>query len=162
MTGFELSQINVARFLLPNEHPDNADFMAALDHVNAQAEAAPGFVWRLKGEGNNATDIAAVAEDPRLIVNMSVWRDLDALAAFVYRQTDHRTVMRQRRRWFEPLPVHQALWWVPAGHRPTVEEGLARLAHLAQHGPDAQAFTFLSPFAAPDGTPATPILDECA
>lgn len=162
MTGFELFQVNIARFRLPKEHPENAGFMAALDHVNAQADAAPGFVWRLVGEGNNATDVEAVAEDPRLIVNMSVWRDLDALAAFVYRQTDHRTVMRQRRRWFETIPVYQALWWVPAGHRPTVEEGLARLARLAQHGPGPEAFTFAAPFAAPDGTPPAPILDECA
>lgn len=162
MPGHELAQINIARFRLPKEHPDNADFMAALDHVNAQADAAPGFLWRLKGEGNDATDIEAVAGDPRLIVNMSVWRDAEALAAFAYRQPDHRAVMRQRKRWFEPLPTYQALWWVPAGHRPTVAEGLAALAHLASHGPTPQAFTFAQPFPAPDGMPAAPILDECA
>lgn len=162
MPTYELAQINVARFLLPKEHTHNADFMAALDQVNAQADAAPGFVWRLVGEGNNATDIEAVAGDPLLLVNMSVWQDVDALAAFVYRQTDHRTVMRQRKRWFERMDPFMALWWVPAGRRPSVAEGMAKLEQLAAEGPTPAAFTFVQPFAAPDGMPAAPVLDECA
>lgn len=151
MSTFELAQINVARFILAKDHPANAPFMSALDHVNARAEASPGFVWRLKGDGNNATDVEAVPGDARFIVNMSVWRDMAALAAFAYRQNDHVAVMRRRHEWFEPMEAAFVLWWVPAGHRPTIEEGMAKLAALAANGPTSEAFTFRTPFAAPTG-----------
>lgn len=161
MATYELAQINIARFRLPPEHVANRDFMDALDAVNAIAEASEGFVWRLTGEGNDATDVP-VDDDPHVIANMSVWRDLDALAAFVYRQPGHLAIMKRRKEWFDPIGVYQVLWWVPAGHRPTVAEGLARLAALAAEGSTAEAFTFKQPFAAPDGTPALPVQDECA
>lgn len=125
--------------------------MAALDLVNARAEASPGFVWRLVGDGNDATDVEAVPGDARLIVNMSVWRDIASLGAFAYRQSDHVTVMRQRHEWFEPMEPSLALWWVAAGHRPTVAEGMAKLAALSASGPTQEAFTFRAPFAAPKG-----------
>src|SRR4051812_12672798 len=118
MTNYHLAQINIGRFLAPTDDPRIADFMGALDRVNAIADAAPGFVWRLVGEGeNNATDLRPVANDPMLAVNMSTWRSLDALAAFVYR-SDHRDIMRRRREWFEVMEVFMCLWWVPAGHIP--------------------------------------------
>lgn len=159
--AYELAQINIGRFRLPPEHVANRDFMDALNRVNAVAEAADGFVWRLTGEGNNATDVP-VTDDPHLIANMSVWRDIDALAAYVYRTPDHLTVMKRRKEWFEHMAVYQALWWVPVGHRPTVAEGMARIATIEALGPTAEAFTFKRPFAAPDGTPASPVQDECA
>ncbi len=162
MTGYHLAQINIGRFRLPVDHPANADFMNALDLVNARAEESDGFIWRLIGDGNNATDVEVVADDPLLLANMSLWRDVDSLGAFVYRQSDHLTYMRRRKEWFETMDVFQALWWVPAGHIPTVAEGLDRIAGLKSNGPTAQAFTFRQPFAAPDGTPALPMLDECA
>ena len=88
-------------------------------------------------------DIKA-ADDPRLLVNMSVWRDVGALFAFVYR-TAHREVMVKRRSWFEkPEGPFQVLWWIGEGHRPTVEEGLQRLDMLRRHGPTPDAFTFKS------------------
>jgi hypothetical protein len=93
---------------------------------------------------------------------MSLWRDVDALAAFVYRQSDHLTFMRRRKEWFEKIDVFMALWWVPADHIPTVAEGMARIASLKERGPSAEAFTFRQPFPAPDGMPAHPVLDECA
>jgi hypothetical protein len=161
MAPYELAQINISRFRLPAEHVANRDFMDALDHVNAVAEAADGFIWRLIGEGNNATDVA-VTDDPLVIANMSVWRDLDALAAYVYRTSDHLAIMKRRKEWFDHKDSRVALWWVPAGHRPTVAEGLARIAMLDANGPSAEAFSFKRPFAAPDGTPALPIEDECA
>jgi hypothetical protein len=162
MSGYHIAQINIARFVLPKDHSDNAGFMDALDGVNALADAAPGFVWRLVGEGNDAIDIDAVPDDPRLAVNMSVWTDVEALGAFVYRNPEHLAIMRRRREWLEQMAVYQALWWVPAGHVPSVAEGLAKVALLAQHGPTAEAFTFKHAFPAPDGMPASPILDECA
>ena len=161
MAGYELAQINIARFRLPADHVANRDFMDALDAVNAIAEASDGFVWRLVGEGNDATDVA-VNDDPHVIANMSVWRDVEALAAFVYRAPEHLAIMRRRKEWFDHKDSRVALWWVPAGYRPTVAEGLARIAMLEANGPTTKAFTFKRPFDAPDGTPALPIKDECA
>lgn len=162
MTGYHITQINIARFTLPKDHPANAGFMTALDPVNAQADTAPGFIWRLVGEGNDAIGIDAVPGDPRLAVNMSVWIDVGALTDFVYRNHDHLSIMRRRREWLESIQVYQALWWVPMGHIPTIAEGLEKVALLAERGPTADAFTFKNPFAAPNGTAPLPVLDECA
>jgi hypothetical protein len=162
MSSYHLAQINVGRFVHLRDDPANADFMNALDPVNAQADAAPGFVWRLVGDGNDATDLVPDAADPQLLVNMSVWTDVDALAAFVYGNSDHLAFMRRRKVWFEKIEIFQALWWVPVGHIPSVSEGMGRIAMLKVKGPTADAFTFRNTFAAPDGTPAMPILDECA
>ena len=101
--GYHLAQVNIGRFIRPVEDPANADFVNALDHVNALAEASPGFVWRLTGEGNNATDIKPFPTIRSMAINMSVWESVDALAAFVYRNMDHRGVMRRRREWFEEM-----------------------------------------------------------
>ncbi len=162
MSGYHLAQINVGRFIHERGDPANADFMNALDLVNAQAEDAPGFVWRLIGNGNDATDLVPDESDPQLLVNMSLWRDVDTLAAFVYRNADHLSFMRRRKEWFEKIEIFMALWWVPAGHIPSIAEGMARVARLYRYGPCADAFTFRQPFPAPDGTAAHPVLDECA
>ncbi len=157
-----LAQINIGRFRLPPENPANADFMSALDGVNTIAESSPGFIWRLKGEGsNNATDIRAF-DDPMMALNMSVWESVEQLAAFAYRNMDHRSIMRRRREWFEETPVYMALWWVPAGHIPTPEEGREKLELLARLGPTPAAFTFRQPFPPPSGEAIAPVLDECA
>jgi hypothetical protein len=129
-----------------------ADFMNNLDEVNALAEGSSGFVWRLTGEGNNATDIRPAA-DPLFLVNMSVWASIAALFDFVYR-SDHRSFMVRRREWFEkPEGPYQVLWWVAVGHRPTVEEGLERLRHLSEHGPSPYAFTFKTVFPETENAP---------
>jgi hypothetical protein len=146
--AFHLAQINIARLKAAIDHPAVADFVAALEPVNALADASPGFVWRLVGEAGDATDIRPF-DDPDMLVNMSVWENLDALAGFVYRQPLHRTIMRRRNEFFTRPEVFMALWWVPAGHRPTIAEGLARLETLRREGPTPQAFTFLEPVAAP-------------
>lgn len=137
-----VAQINVARFRLPKDDPANAAFMAALDHVNAQAEAADGFIWRLVGDGNDATDVEAVPGDPNFIINMSVWRDVAALEAFAYRQADHRAVLARRSEWFDRIEPSVALWLVPDGHLPTADEGMAMLRRLAAEGPGPEVFTF--------------------
>ena len=162
MSGYQLAQINVGRFIHHRDDAANADFMNALDGVNAIADASPGFVWRLVGDGNDATDLVPDESDPQLLVNMSVWRDVETLGAFVYRNTDHLTFMRRRKEWFEKVEIFQALWWVPAGHIPSVAEGMAKVALLTANGATNEAFTFRQPFAAPDGMPAIPVLDECA
>ena len=147
-----VAQMNVGTALYDLTDPRMADFMNNLDRVNALAEATPGFVWRLTGEGNNATDIKP-SEDPRFIVNMSVWETIEALFDYVYR-SDHRGVMVRRREWFaKPAGPYHVLWWVAEGHAPTVDEGLARLRHLAEHGPTPHAFTFKTVFPESDSGP---------
>ncbi|CAN7355177.1 DUF3291 domain-containing protein [Phenylobacterium sp. LjRoot225] len=158
--SYQLAQINIARLLAPIDAPETAEFVANLDRINALAEGSPGFVWRLIGDGDDATNLQAF-DDPAIITNMSVWENLDHLAAFVYRSA-HRDVMRRRKEWFSPTETYMALWWVPAGHRPSPAEGIARLKTIEALGPTADAFTFRNPFPAPDATPAYPVLDECA
>ncbi|WP_421849159.1 DUF3291 domain-containing protein [Novosphingobium sp.] len=139
-----IAQLNVARFRRPKADPANQPFMDALDHVNAQADAADGFIWRLVGDGdaNDATAIEAVAGDADFIVNLSVWRDVPSLEAFAYRQADHRAVLARRGEWFEPMEPSLALWEVPEGHFPSVTEALDKLAQLGREGPGAAVFTF--------------------
>jgi hypothetical protein len=145
MSGCHLAQINVARALAPLDTPKLADFVARLDEINALADRSPGFVWRLQSDSGNATDIQ-VSDDPQFIVNMSVWQDLDALFAYVYR-SDHLQVMAQRSRWFAKMATpFMALWWVPAGTLPSVDDGMTRLAMLERRGATPEAFTFKAPF----------------
>lgn len=158
---YQLAEINIATFRVPMTDPVNADFIANLDRVNALAEAAPGFVWRLVEEGNNSLEIKAF-ENPNTVINMSVWTSMGALADFVYRNEGHREIMRRRKEWFDRMEFHLALWWVPAEHRPTVTEGRDRLESLSRVGPSAYAFVFSKPFPAPNAVRVSPRLDKCA
>ncbi|MCZ0986950.1 DUF3291 domain-containing protein [Streptomyces diastatochromogenes] len=145
--GHELAQVNIARLKFPVDSPELKDFVDALDPVNAVADAADGFVWRLESDSGNATDIPVLG-DEWLIINMSVWRDSNALTAFMY-QGQHRELLARRREWFERVSeAMAALWWVPAGHRPTVAEAEERLLHLRAHGPTPYAFTLRTSFPA--------------
>src|SRR4051794_7209163 len=127
------------------DDPAMAGFVEQLDPVNALADAAPGFVWRLQTEEGNATSIHAF-EDDLLLVNMSLWESIDALADFVYR-SPHIAVMRRRREWAERMAeAYIVLWWVPAGALPSIEEAKGRLEHLREHGPSPEAFTFKKRF----------------
>jgi len=146
-----LAQLNIGRVRAPLDSPQLADFVAGLEPVNALADGAPGFVWRLQTEDGDATAIRAF-DDDMLLVNMSVWESLDALAEFVYR-SDHRAVMVRRREWFEQMAEpYLVLWWVEAGHLPTVDEAKDRLELLRRSGPSVEAFTFRSRFPAPGTT----------
>ena len=148
MADWHLAQMNVGHMVDEGDSPALAGFMAQLDAINALADAAPGFVWRLQGEAGNATDIRPT-KNTRFIVNMSVWTGIEPLFAYVYR-TAHREVMVRRREWFErPDEAYQVLWWVKAGTAPTVEQGLARLNLLRADGPAQAAFTFRAVFPAP-------------
>jgi hypothetical protein len=147
--NFHLAQLNVARFKLPLEDPAMAGFVEQLDPVNALADVAPGFVWRLQTEEGNATSIRAF-DDDLLLVNMSVWESVEVLADFVYR-SGHVEVMRRRREWAERMPeAYMVLWWIPAGGIPSVEEAKGRLDHLREHGPTPQAFTFKNRYLPPE------------
>lgn len=136
-----LAQLNIGRMLAPIDSPVMVGFVAQLDEINALAERSPGFVWRLVGAGNNATSLRPF-DDDFIIVNMSVWQDIESLKAYVYR-SDHARVMRDRRKWFEKMgEAFVVLWWVPEGHIPTIEEAKQRLIHLREHGETPHAFTF--------------------
>ncbi|MGW7043374.1 DUF3291 domain-containing protein [Streptomyces avermitilis] len=151
--AYELAQVNIARLKAPLDTPLLKDFVEALDPVNAVADAADGFVWRLKSDSGNATDVPVFGDD-WLIVNMSTWRDTHALTAFMY-QGQHRELLARRREWFERLSeAVTTLWWVRTGHRPTVREAEERLLHLRAHGPTEYAFTLRTSF--PAG-PAQPV-----
>jgi hypothetical protein len=146
--GWHLAQVNVARPLAPLDGPRLAGFVAALQPVNAVADASPGFVWRLQTEDGDATAIRAFGDDS-LLINMSVWESVEALRAYVYGEA-HVAVLRRRREWFARLGEPEtALWWVPAGHTPPVAEAQERLVHLRRHGPTARAFTLRDPAPAP-------------
>ena len=150
---WQIAQLNVGRVLAPPDSPVLAEFMAALDGVNALADAAPGFVWRLKSDSGNATDIL-ISDDPLFLINMSVWESTDSLFEFVYRSL-HTKFMVRRREWFEkPVEQYLVLWWVPAGHIPTPQEALVRLDHLRAHGPSPHAFTFREKYPPPDAAGA--------
>lgn len=147
-SAFYLAQINVARMRAPLTDPLMAGFVAQLDPINALADRSPGFVWRLQDDAGDATSIR-VFDDALILVNMSVWETLAALRAYVYRSA-HLGALRDRKRWFElPDGPHLALWWIPAGHVPTPEEGKQRLEHLRRHGPTPDAFSFQHAFPAP-------------
>ncbi len=141
MKEFHLAQLNIGRILAPMDSPTMAGFAARLNDINALADNADGFVWRLQSESGNATDIKAF-DDDFLLVNMSVWESVEQLRTYTY-QTAHAEVMRNRRQWFEPhTEMYFVLWWIPAGHIPTVEEAKERLEHLRAHGETEYAFTF--------------------
>jgi hypothetical protein len=140
-TEAQLAQVNIGRVRAPMESPTMAGFASRLEEINALADQAPGFVWRLKTEAGNATYLRPY-DDDRILINMSVWESVEALRAYVY-HGPHLELLRDRHQWFEPFErPYLALWWVPVGHRPSVDEAKKRLAHLEQHGPTAFAFTF--------------------
>ena len=143
--NYHLAQLNIAQFRLPQKHPVNADFVANLDRVNAIAESQQGFVWRLVGDGNDATDIQAF-DDPNILVNLSVWTDIESLAAFAYRNSAHKEIMRRRNEWFDKMEFYLVLWWIEEGHIPTLTEAKERLNLLEANGPSEKAFTFKQSF----------------
>ncbi len=141
MANFELAQVNIARLIAPIDDPRIAGFVGQLDEMNALAEGSPGFVWRLKSESGNATDVPW-NNDPLLIVNMSVWTGMEELKAYTCAPA-HLDVFQRRREWFEkPSAAHYCLWWVHAGHRPTVAEAKARLLHYERYRATPHAFWF--------------------
>jgi hypothetical protein len=144
----DIAQVNIARLRADRDDPMVAEFFAAIEPINAVADVSRGFVWRLQDEDGDATAIRPW-DDDRLIVNMSVWESIEALEDYVYRSA-HVGVMRRRREWFDRLEQrYMVLWWVPAGHIPSVDEAKARLEHLERHGPTDVAFTFRQRYPAP-------------
>jgi len=149
MPDYQLAQLNVAHMKAPMDAPLMADFVARIEEINALADEAPGFVWRLEESGEESGQ-RPFGED--LLVNLSVWCDLASLTHYVYRSA-HAEVMSRRREWFErAVEAYVVLWWVPAGHRPTETEAAQRLARLRQQGPGPAAFGFKRAWPPPDST----------
>jgi len=146
--NFHLAQINIGRLVAPLDDPKIAGFVAQLEPINALADAAPGFVWRLQSASGNATELA-YNDDPFVIVNLSVWTSVEVLRDYVY-ASRHVDALRDRAKWFEKMDKpHYCLWWIPAGHIPTVSEGRERLEHYQQHGPTPYSFWFSRLFPVP-------------
>jgi len=149
--AYELAQVNIGRLVAPLTDPQLRDFVDNLEPVNALADAAPGFVWRLQTEDGDATAVRAfewdAGDSAGVLVNMSVWRSVADLAAYAYSGA-HREILRRRREWFERMSeAVTALWWVHAGHRPSTAEAEDRIRHLRAHGPTPYAFTLKQTFA---------------
>ena len=163
MSSYELAQLNIGIIKGPMDSPVMAEFAANLERINALAERSPGFVWRLQTEDGDATAIRPF-EDENMLVNMSVWRDVESLNKYVY-SSAHVDVMRRRKQWFERMSeAYLVLWWVPRGHHPSVTEAIAKLETLRTQGPTAQAFTFRKAFPPPDAVQSeAPVSfgDEC-
>ena len=150
---WHLAQVNIGRLRARVDDPLIADFVAGLDRINAFADSAPGFVWRLQTEDGNATAIRPADDDELLAINMSVWESVEALADYVYR-SEHVEFMRRRREWFERFGrSYLALWWIPVGTIPTVPDAMGRIDQLDRCGATPAAFTFKQRFAPPhDGS----------
>ena len=135
-----LAQLNIGRLVAGTDDPRVAEFMGALDRVNGIGKRMPGFVWMMEGsEGMGNTEIK-IGGDPRFVSNLTVWESVEALERFVW-GTIHRQFYERRAEWFELLgAMHFVMWWVPEGHRPTLEEGLGRLARLEAEGDSDRAF----------------------
>ena len=148
MSAYELAELNVAVMKEPLDSPSMADFVANLERINALAEASPGFVWRMQSEEGDATAFRPLGEST--LVNLSVWRDVEALGEYVYRSA-HVEIMKRRKEWFERMKeAWVVLWWVPRGHRPEFAEAITRLERLRAEGPSEEAFTFRNAFPPPD------------
>jgi hypothetical protein len=145
--GFHLAQLNIGRLVAPLHDPAVADFTKNLGRINAQGKAMPGFVWLLEGDDPElgASDIAWPG-DPETIVNLTVWTSIGALRDFAF-TGEHRALLARRKEFFQSQPVATStMWWIPAGHIPTVQEAHDRLAHFREHGATPHAFWFQRPF----------------
>jgi len=147
MSKLQIAQVNIGCMTAPLEDPVMAGFVTRLDEINALADRSPGFVWRLQTTEGNATYLRPY-DDDRILFNMSVWETVEHLKQYVYR-TAHKELLRDRREWFEKFGgSYMALWWIPAGHIPGIDEAKKRLAHLEKEGPSPFAFTFKQEFPA--------------
>jgi len=150
MPTHQLAQLNIAAMTEPLDSPSMVDFVNNLERINALAETAEGFVWRLQTQEGDATAVQPLGD--QTLVNLSVWRDVATLKDYVYK-TAHADIMRRRKAWFDRMDdSHLVLWWVPVGHWPSVDEAIARLDMLRVSGPSAQAFSFSQSFPPPQAS----------
>jgi hypothetical protein len=140
--GTQLAELNVGRLVAETDDPRVAEFMGALDRINGLGKRMPGFVWMMEGSGepNTGNTDTKIDGDPRYVANLTVWENVETLENFVF-NTLHRRFYERRQEWFEVLgEMHFVMWWVPEGHRPSMEEALERLEYLKTHGDSDHAF----------------------
>jgi hypothetical protein len=141
MSRYQIAQVNIGRIRAELDDPIMAGFVNRLAEINALADSSAGFVWRFQTDEGNATYLRPYS-DERTLLNMSVWETVEALRHYVFK-TAHVEMVRKRQAWFERFSgAYSALWWVPAGHIPGIDEAKKRIAHLDAHGPTQFAFTF--------------------
>ena len=147
--AYQIAQINIAQAKADKDSEVMSGFIARLDEIHTLADNAPGFVWRLETEDGEDGSVS-VFNDPLLLINMSVWQDIDSLRAFVYKSI-HIELLQNRDAWFDKMgEMHQTLWWVPAGHIPSIQEGKDKLDLIRELGPTTDAFTFGKKFPSPN------------
>jgi hypothetical protein len=140
--GHHLAELNVGRLVAPTDDPRVAEFMNALDRINGLGKRMPGFVWMMEGSGEPGTGNTEtkIAGDPLHVANLTVWESVETLENFVF-NTVHQQFYARRQEWFEVLgEMHFVMWWVPEGHRPSLDEALERLEHLKRTGDSDNAF----------------------
>jgi heme-degrading monooxygenase HmoA len=149
MPSYQLAEINIGRMKGVNiNDPIMQEFVENLNRVNQLAESSEGFVWRLKDESNNATNLNPY-NDEQVIINISVWESVEALEQFTFKSL-HTDFLKRRKEWFQQYgKMYFAMWWIPAGQYPSVEEAVARLAYLQENGASEKVFTFREKFAKP-------------
>ncbi|MEL6193904.1 MAG: DUF3291 domain-containing protein [Bacteroidota bacterium] len=148
---FHLAQINISRLLAPLDDPMIKEFNDFIDPVNKLGEDSPGFVWRLKDESGASSSHVETPFDDDIIVNFTVWENLESLYAFSF-TTVHAYFLKNRNKWFGKYEGNRlAMWWIPAGHIPSLEEGVEKLRKLDAEGPSPEVFTFKVLYG-PDGT----------
>jgi len=136
-----LAHINIGHLKAPIDHPSIEDFAGNLDRINLLTEESPGFVWRLKDEHNNATSFNPYNNE-LIIVNISVWRSLEALKQYAY-HTEHMSFFKRRHEWFESTDKpHMCLWPIEDNIMPDANEGKKRLDHLWANGASSYAFDY--------------------
>lgn len=141
---FQLAQLNIARMRTQRDDPAMQAFNDNLDRINALADAAPGFVWRMAGDGSD--EPGGRPFGPEILANLSVWRDVASLKDYAFRGA-HADIMKRRHEWFQRIEeAVVVLWWIPAGHLPSLHEARARLEYLRVNGPSSQAFNFRQTF----------------
>jgi heme-degrading monooxygenase HmoA len=141
MKKLHIAEVNIARMRAPLEDSIMREFVERLAEINALADGSPGFVWRLQTEAGNATYLRPY-DDDRILFNLSVWESIEQLKDYTYKSA-HREVLQRRADWFEKFDAPaMALWWVPEGHRPSVDEAKKRLDRLQKDGPTPFAFSF--------------------
>ena len=145
---YQIAQINIAHAKADKDSEIMSGFVERLDEIHTLADNAPGFIWRLETEDGDDGSVS-VFNDPLLLINMSVWQDIDSLRAFVYKSI-HIELLQDRDAWFDKMgEMHQTLWWVPTGHIPSIQEGKDKLDLIHEFGPTAEAFTFGKKFSLP-------------
>ena len=148
MSGYQLAQINVALAWHEMDSIQMQGFVSRLEEIDSLADHAPGFVWRLQTEEGDSTSIR-VFNDPLMLINLSVWEDVEALRQFVFKSA-HVELLKNRAQWFRKMDTNYlALWWIPHGHVPSVEEAKEKLEYIRAHGPSQEAFNLAKPFPSP-------------